>query len=251
MRSKLLTMVAGTAMAIALAAAPALATSSGAFTASVDNDACTINGGTGALSSQLSAPIYLTPKAGLQVQVPTNTYLQISPSLVTGLYTDNNITSKNSTSLQNVGVFVQVTVEPTSAPGANVQLAPNTTATGGTGTTSLCTLPTGAPDGSATSCVIYDQRFIQVSSSVISSLAGCTALSGGSCFELTESTLSAHDFNWYTLLPVSGTYNVIVTASLVDPGSTLTSGSSAACAGPGTVTITQVQDAPQNSPAAF
>lgn len=253
-----LTALVVASLAVGLAvfqASPALASSSGSFTASVDSEACTINGGSGKLSNPLSSAIYLTPSSGLQVQVPSNTDIVISPSLVTGIYTDNQITNKNSSSLQNDGVFVQVTVEPTfDLGGDKVSISPNTTATGGTGTTSQCNLPTDAPAGSATSCAIYDQRFIEVSSSVISSLAGCSAIATASdnvCFDLTESTLSAHDFNWYANLPDSGTYTVTVTAALVDPGSTLSSGSSAACAGPGTVTLTQVKNFSQNSPAQF
>jgi len=232
-----------------LAPSAADATSSGSFTASVDNTACTINGTDGTLSPPVVGAVSLTPVAGLQVQVPTNTDVVISPSLVTGLYTDNKITSNNSVSLQNVGLFVQVVIEPTAVLSGSIKIAPNTTATGGTGQASLCTLPAGAPPGSVTSCVIYDQRFIQVSSSVISGLASCVALAGGTCFELTESTLSAHDFNWYANLPDSGAYNVIVKANIVNTGSTLSGGSVAACAGPGTVTVTQVKNFSQNSPA--
>jgi len=235
----------------------AAATSSGSFTAAVDNEACTINGVDGTLSAPIAAQVYLTPKAGLQVKVPTNTQVVITPSLVTGLYTQNNINKLSATSLQNVGLFVQVTVEPTAALSGAISIAPSTTETGGKGTPSLCTLPVGAPPGSVTSCVIYDQRFIEVQSSVLSALASCTVdpISGmlicPNAFSLTESTLSAHSFNWYANLPNSGAYNVIVTANLVDTGSVLQSGSSAACAGPGTVTVTQVNNFSQNTPAQF
>ena len=235
----------------------AMATSSGSFTASVDNEACTINGVDGTLSAPIEAQVYLTPKTGLQVRVPTNTQVMITPSLVTGLYTQNNINKLNPTSLQNAGLFVQVTIEPTGALSAPIAIAPDTTATGGTGTASLCTLPKGASPGSVTSCAIYDQRFIQVQSSVLSNLASCAVdpVSGllvcPNAFSLTESTLSAHSFNWYANLPNSGAYNVIVTANLVDTGSVLQSGSSAVCAGPGTVTVTQVNNFNQNTPAQF
>lgn len=230
----------------------AAATSSGSFTASVDNTACTISGTDGILSAPLTGEVYLTPTTGLQVRVPTNTDVVISPSLVTGLYTDLKVGNTSTSSLQNVGLFVQVIVEP-AVPlngGAAVSIAPNTTATGGTGQSSLCALPTDAPTGSATSCVIYDQRFIQVTAGFLSGLSTCT--STDNCFELTESTLSAHDFNWYVNLPTSGAYNVIVKTNLMDTGSTnSTNGSVAACAGPGTVTVTQVNNFNQNTPAQF
>jgi hypothetical protein len=230
----------------------ALATSSGSFTAAVNNTACTINGTSGTVSAPVANTVYLTPAAGLQVQVPASTDVVITPSLVTGLYTDNKLNSTNANSLQNVGLFVQVTVEPTTSLSAPIRLSPNTTATGGTGQPSLCTLPADAPPGSVTSCAIYDQRFMQVQSSVLSGLDSCVALGpSGTCFELTEATLSAHAFNWYASLPTSGAYNVIVSASLSNTGSTLSSGSAAACAGPGTVTVTQVKNFGQNTPAQF
>ena len=239
------------ALAVLLPSA-AVATSSGSFTASVDNTACTIDGTNGTLSSPIAGTILLTPATGLQLQVPTNTDVVITPSLVTGLYTDNKLTASNSVSLQNVGLFVQVTIEPTGGLSGPIKIAPNTTATGGSGQPSLCTLPAGAPAGSVTSCVIYDQRFMQVSSSVISNLASCLLIGpSGTCFELTESTLSAHAFNWYANLPNSGAYNVIVTAALANTGSIPSSGDAAACAGPGTVTVTQVKNFSQNTPAQF
>lgn len=236
----------------------ATATSSGSFTASVDNEACTINGTDGTLSAPITGQVNITPKAGLQVRVPTNTQVVITPSVVTGLYTQNNINKIAATSLQNVGLFVQVTIEPTGSLSAPISLAPNTTATGGTGTKSLCTLPANAPIGSVTSCAIYDQRFIQVTSNVLSALAASCTIDPNTgeqvcpnAFQLTESTLAAHSFNWYANLPNQGSYNVFVTANLVDPGSVLQSGSSAACAGPGTVTVTQVNNFNQNTPAQF
>ena len=254
-RSKLARFLGASAVALPLLAD---ATSSGSFTASVDNEACTINGLDGTLSAPMSGRVYLTPKSGLQVKVPTNAQVVITPSLVTGLYTQNNINKLNTSSLQNVGLYVQVTIEPNGPLSAPISIAPNTTATGGTGTTSLCTLPAGAPAGSVTSCAIYDQRFMMVQSSVLSSLAAsCTTdpttglTSCPSAFSLTESTLTANSFNWYANLPSSGAYNVIVSANLVDPGSVLASGTSAACAGPGTVTVTQVNNFNQNTPAQF
>lgn len=234
------------------------ATGSGSFTAAVANEACTINGNTGSLSAPITGTVFLTPKSGLQVRVPSQTQVVITPSVVTGIYTYNNIDKMNASSLQNAGVFIQVTIEPAGTLNGPISVAPNTTATGGTGTPTLCTLPAGAPAGSVTSCAIYDQRFIQVQSGVLSSLAAsCTTdpntgmMSCPSAFSLTEATLSAHAFNWYANLPTSGSYNVIVTANLIDPGAALTSGSSAVCAGPGTVTVTQVNNFSVNTPAQF
>jgi hypothetical protein len=148
--------------------------------------------------------------------------LVITPSLVTGLFTDNKITSNNSSSTQNVGLEARVEVDGSTA---NVS-------------------PEFGSDG-----VIYDQRWIQLSSSVLSNLAGCTALAtttNPACFELVESTLSAHSFNFYVWNLTPGTH-VIHTDWSIEGG---TSGE-AACVGPGTVTVTQVKNFSFDSPLGF
>jgi hypothetical protein len=85
-----------------------------------------------------------------------------------------------------------------------------------------------------------------VSSSVISSLAGCSSLSGGSCFQLTESTLSAHSFNFYIFGLSPGTHTVTVSWT-IEGG---TSGE-AECVGPGTLTVTQVKNFSFDTPLSF
>jgi hypothetical protein len=114
------------------------------------------------------------------------------------------------------------------------------------------------------SCVIYDQRFIQVSSSVFQNIAGCsttfttttlnstttvTTTTIATCFQLIESTLSAHSFNFYVSAP-GGSYKFDVDAQLFVGNNNL-SGSIAGCAGPGTITVEQVKNFSFNTPISF
>lgn len=239
-----------------VAAGPALAASSGNFTATVDDMNCTINSangsfnGTGASSVSAGHTFEIgTDHMTIDISNGSGTALVITPSLVTGLFTDNQITNKNSTSIQDVGIQIQVNVK---GPGA-INIAPMTMgdANNGTDTGATCS----APAGGVASCVIYDQRFVEVASSVIASLSACTTtVSAGqinTCFELIQSTLSAHSFNFYVTAP-GGAYNVDVDAQLfVGNNNTMGGGSIAACAGPGTVTVQQVKNFSFDTPLSF
>lgn len=201
-------------------------------------------------------PIVFNP-ISVQISSGSGTALIVTPSAVTGLFTDNKITNSTSTSTEDVGIQVQVTVTPTGntvvAPGA-IQIAPktpgdsgNTGANGDTGATCALT-PAQAAANAVTSCVIYDQRFIQVSSQILSALAG---LSGLQAFELVESTLSAHAFNFYVQAP-GGTYKFDVNAQLfIGNNNTAPANSVGACFGPGTVTVVQVKNFSFDTPITF
>jgi hypothetical protein len=193
------------------------AQSSGSFSASVGTAECAITDSTGVLTGGINS----VPDITVKVSSGSGVALVITPSLVTGLFTNNKITSTSSTSTQNVGLEARVTVDGSTA---NV-------------------VPEEGSDG-----VIYDQRWIQISSSVISSLAGCTALATTTtpCFQLVESTLSAHSFNFYVWNLGQGTHT-IHTDWAIEGG---TNGE-AACVGPGTVTVTQVKNFSFDSPLSF
>jgi hypothetical protein len=248
-----------------VAAGPALAASSGSFTAVDDNFNCTINSANGSFNSGSTAlaagTVFEIGGHDISVQIAngSGTTLVVTPSLVTGLFTDNQITSKNQTSTQDVGIQVQVSVTPnpgTNVSPAQIQIAPVTVGDAGNGgvsgdTGATCTAPTNG----AASCVIYDQRFIQISSSVFQNISGCssTTLSGvttiATCFQMVESTLSAHSFNFYVAAP-GGSYTFDVDAQLF-VGNNNVSGSIAGCAGPGTVTVEQVKNFSFNTPISF
>jgi hypothetical protein len=252
-----------------VAAGPALAASSGNFTASDDNFNCTINSANGSFNSGSTAiaagTVFEIGKEAMQINISNGngTALVITPSLVTGLFTENQITSKSATSTQDVGIQVQVNVM---GPGP-IKIAPVTTGDAGnlTDTGATCT-PETAPAGqvSKASCVIYDQRFVQVSSSLFQNITGCsttlsvTTVTGtatthttiATCFQMIQSTLSAHAFNFYVQAP-GGSYTVDVDAQLfVGNGNTL-NGSIAGCAGPGTITVQQVKNFSFDTPISF
>ena len=248
-----------------VAAGPALAASSGNFTAVDDNFNCTINSANGQFNNGATATasgtVFEIGGHDISIQIPngSGTTLVITPSLVTGLFTDNQITSKSATSTQDVGVQVQVNV---TGPGP-ISIAPVTTGDAGNATDSGATC--NKPAGGVASCVIYDQRFIQVSSSVFQNIAGCsttfvTSVSGtntvtlssiiATCFEMIQSTLSAHAFNFYVQAP-GGSYTVDVDAQLFVGNGNTNNGSIAACAGPGTITVQQVKNFSFDTPISF
>jgi len=190
---------------VALVTASAYAASSGSFTAAVDNANCTIDSGTGEISpAGQSFPIAFNP-ISVQISSGSGTALVVTPSAVTGLFTDNKLTNTISSSTQDVGIQVQVTVTPTNgtvvAPGA-IQIAPSTPGDAGNGTDTGATCSLTAAQAAAnavTSCVIYDQRFNQISSQLLTQLANLNGFS--TALEQIESTLSAHSFNLYVSAP--------------------------------------------------
>jgi hypothetical protein len=214
---KVLAVLASTMFATLMVGSFAFAQSSGSFSASVGTAECAITDSTGVLTGGINS----IPDITVKVSSGSGVALVITPSLVTGLFTNNKITSTSSTSTQNVGLEARVTVDGSTA---NV-------------------VPEEGSDG-----VIYDQRWIQISSSVISSLAGCTALATTTtpCFQLVESTLSAHSFNFYVWNLTPGTHTIHTDWSI--EGGT---NGEAACVGPGTVTVTQVKNFSFDSPLSF
>jgi hypothetical protein len=234
-----------------LFAANAFAASSGNFSATEDSTQCTINSGNGQLVGGIGGPssvggtVFEIGGNDISVQMSSGsgTTLIVTPSLVTGLFTDNKISSGTPTSIQDVGIMVNVSVTGPNAD--SVKIAPLTTGPGAGNTGGDCTVPANG----VASCVIYDQRFVEVSSGVLASLSGCTAISASTvsglntCFELIESTLSAHAFNFYVQVPQTGTYTFDVDAQLfIGNHNTAGGGSIAGCAGPGTVTVQQVKN---------
>jgi hypothetical protein len=94
-----------------LFAASALAQSSGNFSASTGIAECAISDSTGALSGGIDA----VPDITVKVSSGSGVALVMTPSLVTGLFTDNKITSGSSTSTQNIGLEVKVSVDGSTA----------------------------------------------------------------------------------------------------------------------------------------
>ncbi|MEY2498412.1 MAG: hypothetical protein QOD12_1968 [Verrucomicrobiota bacterium] len=214
--------------ALALFGSSALGQSSGNFTATISTTQCTINTTPGDTGGALQ-PGTSTPKMMLDtyIQTPNSkfTTLLITPSLVTGLFNNTQITGAMETSANSAAVKVMVTLD-----GNPVSPAP-------------------------ASGIIYDQRFQQLSSNVFDAIAGCSA-SNNCNIDFVTSTLGAHSFNFVAPNVGGGNHHLVVswTFECTNNGTTVpctmayNTNSAGACAGPGSVTVTQVKNFSQNSP---
>ena len=236
--------------ALAMLSAPmAFAQSSGNFDAAVSPTVCTLNSTTGTLS-----PLCLPTGDGTECVLLDTTIktsngsgntLLITPSAVTGLFTSTKLSSTVNTATADIGVKVCVQVV-----GGRV-------------------LPNETPNAADTSCVVYDQRFQQISNTLFSNVALCAAGNAGTVctsdanctggtvcgppdltgtqtctcgFDLTLSTLSAHSYNFIAQVPGDNQpHHVRATWKLTGVNQTLGSSNVAACVGPADVTVTQTK----------
>jgi hypothetical protein len=151
--------------------------------------------------------------------------------LVTGLF--NNTETVGSTTTSNsaaVRVFVELDGKPV--------------------------LPDSGPfPGSG---IIYDQRFQQLSPNTFGALATC-ALTNNCSPDLVESTLAAHSFDFVAPNVGGGTHQLAVswffecTSNGADTpcSNAFTVNTAGACAGPGTVTVTQTKAFTQSGGVTF
>jgi hypothetical protein len=229
----------GSALAIATLIAPvAFGQSSGNFSASGSSAACSIGGG-GVLSGGIVASSFT---ANISTSNGSGNTLDIRPSLVTGLFTDTKISTSISTASADVGIQVCVQVDGSSA---GILPAP---------------------------CVIYDERFQQISSQLFSQISACTLITSTVCtvtadcpagdtcnnptggvgagvctapnplcnFDLILSTLSAHSFDFVVPVGLGKPHVVTTTWSTIGAG-VVGNSRVASCVGPGIVTVTQVK----------
>jgi hypothetical protein len=226
----------------ALATATAMSQSSGNFSATGFNPACQINQNDGTFTGNcvvngvtqfsnkcdmMSANISMSPGSG-------NTLL-IRPSLVTGLFTDTNLQSNNTkstgitTATADIGIQVCVTVD-----GSGAGILPN-------------------------SCVIYDQRFQQLSTNLFSQISTCalttpppccatnSCAAGTACtvcfLDLTQSTESAHSFDFVVpqTAMADGKAHTVKATWNVFGATSATGGTVGACVGSGMITLTQTK----------
>jgi len=226
-------------LAVAMLIAPiAFAQSNGNFSASGSSAACAIGDG-GVLSGGITASSFT---ANISTSNGSGTALDIRPSVVTGLFTDTKISTSVSTASADVGIKVCVTVDGSSA---GILPAP---------------------------CVIYDQRFQQISSQLFSQLSACQLVTSATCsvtadcpvgdtcnnptggigtgvctapnplcnFDLILSTLSAHSFDFVVPVGIGKPHVVNTSWSTVGAG-VIGDAHVASCVGPGIVTVTQVK----------
>ncbi len=217
----------------------ALAQSNGNFSATGSGTACVLNGTTGALSGGIPVPGSFT--ANISTSNGNGVTLDIRPSFVTGLFTDTKISTSVPSATADVGIQVCISVDDSPIDGSPTPVQP-------------------------AACVVYDQRFQQVSSQLFSQLSECTTTTlcdltatppvpcganftcssstgPGVClnnlcnFELILSTLSAHSFDFVVPVGNGKPHTVVATWSTVGtPGK-----DAIACAGPGILTVTQTK----------
>jgi hypothetical protein len=149
------------------------------------------------------------------------TTLLITPSLVTGLFTNTAVTQDMQSSAVSAAVKVAVTLD-------GKPVAPATT---------------------ASPSIIYDQRFQQLSTNLFDQIVTCSAVNNCS-IDLIESTLAAHSFNFVAPNVGGGTHDLKVqwtfectdnTGTMVPCTDVYTANTAGACAGPGSVTVTQAK----------
>jgi hypothetical protein len=231
-------------LALTISSSTAHAQSSGNFSATGTDASCAIGAG-GTFSGGIGLPIS-SFTANISTGSGSGTTLDIRPDLVTGLFTQTKIDTSVPSASADIGIEVCVTVD---GSGAGV-------------------LPK--------SCVVYDQRFQQISSQLFSQISTCfstvtatactvdtdcaflgagficnnpTGSAGaGKCvsgpnplcnFDLILSTLSAHSFDF--VIPVDNKKPHMVTASWKVIGAGTSSGNASviSCVGPGILTVTQ------------
>jgi hypothetical protein len=219
-----------TITAALLSASNAFAQSSGNFTATITQAECVMNtlpgqptsgGFTGGRPSGSVLDTYIKTPNG------SGTTLLITPSLVTGLFTNTAVTQDMQSSAVSAAVRVNVTLD-------GQQVAPVT-----------------SPNG-----IIYDQRFQQLSANTFDQLMTCS-ITNNCSIDLVESTLAAHSFNFVAPNVPVGNHHLQVTWTFdctdntgahMSCANVYTTNTAGACAGPGSVTVTQVKNFSQDAP---
>ena len=171
---------------------------------------------------------------GFSVGIKTNSgngnVFVIRPSMVIGLLTDVNVSSKQVTTTGTAsssalaGVDVTVTVGKQGG-GSQPNVIPNFGVT-------------------------YDARFVQISTNLFAGLsANCTSATNGCFISFAESTVSAHSFDWIVTNLSSGNYGITLNwASTVIGSGTF---ESLTCVGPVNLTVQQNKIFSQNSVNSF
>jgi len=213
-----------------LCTAVAFGQSSGNFSASYFSAACAINDGNtanspggitftgGVCTNNASNGSCKVLDSAITTSSGNGVTLLITPSAVTGLYTDTNVSNTITTATAEIGIQVCVQVD---GSGANVV------------------------GGDTNGCAIFDERLQQVNQNflaAVASLATCDTSTGtNTCsLELILATLSAHSYNFIAQVP-NGTHDVSASWSIVNANTSSSGGTVGACLGPGNVTITQTK----------
>ncbi|OLC99609.1 MAG: hypothetical protein DMG35_06745 [Acidobacteria bacterium] len=168
--------------------------------------------------------------SGIKTSSGNGNVFVIRPSMVIGLLTDVNVSSKQVTTTGTAsssalaGVDVTVTVGKQGG-GSQPNVIPNFGVT-------------------------YDARFVQISTNLFAGLsANCTSATNGCFISFAESTVSAHSFDWIVTNLSSGNYGITLNwASTVIGSGTF---ESLTCVGPVNLTVQQNKIFSQNSVNSF
>jgi hypothetical protein len=227
---KWLSILGAVAFAATFATA-AFADSSGSFSADIATTACTVNNSSGVLTGNNLG----TLTASLQTPSSSQTTILITPSYVTGLYTNTQVSKNSTTSITSSSAFAQIRVH------VNIDGSPV------------------APDLGLG--VVYDARFQQLSTNVFDAISACatTTTSPGCFIDLVLSTLSAHSLEFVAPNVGGGTHTMTATTEMdcfvnttdgsgvitpvqVACNKAFTANSAAACVGPGVLTVQQTKN---------
>ena len=225
MHKKLSAKVGVVALCLLFVTGSAMAQSSGNFSASYFPVACTINSNTGGFGTtgptSTTGGVCVTNgtavncgllNAAIKTSSGSGVTLVITPSAVTGLYTETKVTNLASSATAEVGIQVCVQVD-------------------GKGT--------GVVGGDANGCAMYDERFQQLSTNLFTQVSTCALATTALCnIDLIMSTLSAHSYNFIAQVP-GGQHIVTATWSVVNTNASNSNATIGACLGPGNVTVTQ------------
>jgi hypothetical protein len=226
MRKNLTAKVGVITLCLLFVSGSTFAQSSGNFSASYSPIACTINSsngsfgttGTSATGGVCDVAGGIGPvtcgllSAGIKTSSGSGVTLVITPSAVTGLYTNTKVSSTTQSATAEVGIQVCVKVD---GSGAKVV------------------------GGDSNGCAIYDERFQQLSTNLFSVVTACASTTTDLCnIDLILSTLSAHSYNFIAQIP-GGQHIVTATWSVVNANTSSSNASIGACLGPGNVSVTQ------------
>jgi hypothetical protein len=163
--------------------------------------------------------------AGIKTSSGNGNVFVVRPSAVIGLLTDVTVSSKQSGSSTGA-------VSSSALAGVNFQVS--------------VTGP-GSPQVIPNDWVTYDSRYIQISTNLFQALSTqCLAINGGCFLSFSESTVSAHSFDWIVKNLQAGTYTVTTSWKDSLGGSGISQ--SLACVGPLNMTVQQNKIFQMNTP---
>ena len=186
---------------------------------------CTIDSSGNSTCTPQSGECMGNAVAGIKTSSGNGNVFVVRPSAVIGLLTDVTVSSKQSGSSTGA-------VSSSALAGVDFQVS--------------VTGP-GSPKVIPSDWVTYDSRYIQISTNLFQVLSTqCLAINGGCFLSFSESTVSAHSFDWIVKNLQAGTYTVTTSWKDSLGGSGISQ--SLACVGPLNMTVQQNKIFQMNTP---